>query len=83
MEEITGTPPLSQRREAKALIQTGKFNFQPDHPIKQKLGNLTKNGLHRSSFVHKANIFQGQTPTSFDPTTPFEKTDFQEPWNDN
>lgn len=82
MEEITGTP-LSQRREAKALIKTGKFNYQPDHPMKQKLGNPTKNSLHRSSFVHEANVFQGQTATSLDPTTPFEKTDFQEPWNDN
>ena len=53
MEELTANPPLSLRRDAKALMLANKYQFLPNHPMKQKLEGLTKSRLQRSSFVHE------------------------------
>lgn len=36
------------------VLQAVNYNFPPDHLITQKLGDFTKNCLHRNTFVHKA-----------------------------
>jgi hypothetical protein len=54
MENLTTIPPLSHRRDAKALVQASKYEFLPDHPMTQKFQGLTKNRLRRDSFLHEA-----------------------------
>ncbi|KAK7101835.1 hypothetical protein V1264_020159 [Littorina saxatilis] len=54
MEKLTTIQPLCQRREAKTMVQAEKLKCLPDHPMKHRLSNLTKNRLKRSSFVHES-----------------------------
>ena len=52
MEKLTSILPLSQRRDIKVMLQAEKFSCMPNHPMQQKMENLTKNRLKRSSFIH-------------------------------
>jgi len=81
MEEVTAIPPLAKRRETKALIQASKYQFLPDHPMKTKLGNLTKNRLKRGSYIHESKrLLRTYASQLGPPTTPFSTTDLPEPW---
>lgn len=51
MEEITNIPPLSKRRECKAMIQAVKYQCLQDHPMNQRLTKLSSGRLKRSSFT--------------------------------
>ena len=81
MEKLTGIQPLSQRREAKVMMQAEKFRCLPDHPMKQKLNSLTKNRLKRGSFVHESKRlsrqYKDQLPKDVLPIHPADTT---EPW---
>ena len=81
MEEITGIPPLSQRRNAKLLIQARKYYFLPDHPMKLKLDSLTKNRLQRSSFVHEVKkLSKTYSAKLGPPVTQLKLSDLPSPW---
>ena len=58
MEEITNIPPLSKRRECKAMIQATKYKCLPDHPMKERLKQLSSGRLKRSSFTLETRALQ-------------------------
>lgn len=58
MEEITNIPPLSKRRECKAMIQATKYKCLPDHPMKERLKQLSPGRLKRSSFTLETRALQ-------------------------
>ena len=59
-EKTTGIQLLSNRREAKTLVQAAKYKSRPQHPMKEKLENLLINRLKRSSFVHNSRNLERQ-----------------------
>ena len=58
MEEITNIPPLSKRRECKAMIQATKYKCLPDHQMKERLKQLSSGRLKRSSFTLETRALQ-------------------------
>ena len=52
MEKTAGVEPLEGRRQTKLLIHAEKIKRMPDHPLHQKLKDLTKNRLKRKSLNH-------------------------------
>jgi ribonuclease HI len=84
MEDITATQPLSQRRDAKVMIQAEKFKCLPAHPMKQRMQNLTKNRLKRSSFLHESKKLARAHQSSMPSTTlPLSHNDQPQPWNED
>ena len=51
MEAITSIPPLSARRECKALLQANKYRCSKDHPMNTRLQQLSSGRLKRSSYI--------------------------------
>jgi len=84
MEETAAIPPLGLRRDAKVMIQAEKFKCLPDHPMKKRMENLTKNRLKRSSFVHEskrlARLHQATIPPTTQPIDP--TTLLPQPWTE-
>ena len=84
MERLTGVQPLGQRRDAKNMMQAGKFKCLTNHPMKTRLEGLTKNRLKRNSFVHESKKlsrqFHDRLPQS---TLPFFPPDMSQPWVTN
>ena len=60
MEQITNIPPLTKRRECKALIQATKYLCTQGHPMSARLKNLSSGRLKRSSFAYEARALQRQ-----------------------
>ena len=58
MEEITNIPPLSKRRECKAMIQATKYQCLPNHPMNERLKQLSSGRLKRSSFTLETRALQ-------------------------
>lgn len=52
MEATTGLQSLDERREEKILKQTEKYKRLPEHPMNEKLKDLTQKRLKRTSFQH-------------------------------
>ena len=52
MEKTSGIEPLEHRRQAKLLIHAEKIKRLPDHPLHDRLQDLTKNRLKRKSLNH-------------------------------
>lgn len=51
MEETTNIPPLTKRRELKAMLQANKFRCSQNHPMKERLQAPSSRRLKRSSFA--------------------------------
>ena len=51
MEKTAGVEPLESRRQAKLLTHAEKMRL-PDHPLHNRLQDLTKNRLKRKSVNH-------------------------------
>ncbi|CAC5369597.1 unnamed protein product [Mytilus coruscus] len=58
MEEITNIPPLSKRRECKAMIQATKYECSQDQPMSTRLKQLSSGRLKRSSFLLETSALQ-------------------------
>ena len=58
MEKITNIPPLCKRRECKAMIQATKYKCLPNHPMKERLKQLSSDRLKRSSFTLETRALQ-------------------------
>ena len=81
IEDVTAIPPLTKRRETKALMQASKYQHLPDHPMKEKLESLTKNGLKRNSYIHETKQLLRKYSTQLgQPTAPLSASDLPEPW---
>ena len=52
MEKTARVEPLESRRRAKLLTHAEKMKCVPDHPLHNRLQDLTKNRLKRKSFNH-------------------------------
>ena len=74
MEKQTGIPPLSKRREQKAMLQGNKFKCLQNHPMNERLQARSSGRLKRSSFAvesraldrkHQAALPNQVTPISF------------------
>ena len=52
MEKTTGVEPLESRRQAKLLTHAEKMKRLPDHPLHNRIQDLTKNRLKRKSLNH-------------------------------
>lgn len=50
IEELTAISPLSLRRDAKELTLTNKYEFLPDHDMKQKSERLTKSSVQNKLY---------------------------------
>jgi ribonuclease HI len=82
MEQLTSIPPLSHRRDTKALVQASKYEFLPEHPMQHKLQGLTKNRLRRTSFVHKTKELTRRNAEKLGPSIlPLNRSDLPKPWN--
>ncbi len=80
MEKLTGIQPLHERRQTKELLQAEKFKSLPDHPIKARLTEGTKNRLKRGSFVHQVKTLNRQFAQQLDTqTTPLSSEDIVNP----
>ncbi|XP_052249844.1 uncharacterized protein LOC127857490 [Dreissena polymorpha] len=80
MEKLTGIQPLHERRQTKVLLQAEKFKSLPDHPIKARLTEGTKNRLKRGSFVHQVKTLNRQFVQQLDTqTTPLSSEDIVNP----
>ncbi|XP_070203394.1 uncharacterized protein [Littorina saxatilis] len=51
MQQVTGIPPLSKRRECKAMVQDIKYQCIPDHQMNARMKQLSSGRLKRSSFA--------------------------------
>ena len=60
MEGLTGIEPLQETRDTKILLQAEKYLAKRQCPMAEKLGNLAKGRLKRSSFTHKAKRLRRQ-----------------------
>ena len=58
MQQITGIPPLKQRRNSKALIQFIKAKAMKEHPMHDRTENLGPSRLHRSNFIRESKTLQ-------------------------
>ena len=58
LETITGLQSLDDRRYLKLLSQAAKFKRLQDHPMRQRLSQLTKGRLKRESFSHQSRILE-------------------------
>ncbi|KAK7093816.1 hypothetical protein V1264_007506 [Littorina saxatilis] len=84
MEEVAAIQPLSQRRDAKVMVQTEKFKCLPAHPMKKRMNNLTKNRLKRSSFLHESKRLAREHQASVPPSAlPISFSDLPQPWNED
>ena len=55
LETITGLESMETRRDTKILCQAAKFKRLPNHPMKDRISQLTKKKhLKRGSFIHQA-----------------------------
>ena len=74
MQQITGIPPLKQRRNSKALIQFTKAKAMEDHPMHDRTKNLGSGRLRRSNFISESKSMQrkiqGQIPTEIENIQP-------------
>ena len=52
MEKTAGVEPLESRRQAKLLTQAEKMKRLPDHPLHNRLQDLTMNRLKQKSLNH-------------------------------
>ena len=52
MDKTAGVEPLESRRQAKLLTHAEKMKRLPDHPLHNRLQDLTKNRLKRKSLNH-------------------------------
>ena len=52
MEKTAGVEPLESRRQAKLLTHPEKMKRLPDHPLHNRLQDLTKNRLKEISLNH-------------------------------
>ncbi|KAK7095492.1 hypothetical protein V1264_006890 [Littorina saxatilis] len=51
MQQVTGIPPLSKRRECKAMVQDIKYQCIPDHQMNARIKQLSSGRLKRSSYA--------------------------------
>ncbi|KAK7101730.1 hypothetical protein V1264_020067 [Littorina saxatilis] len=51
MQQVTGIPPLSKRRECKAMVQDIKYQCIPDHQMNARMKQLSSGRLKRSSYA--------------------------------
>jgi hypothetical protein len=58
MEDITNIPPLSKRGECKAMIQATKYQCLSNHPMNERLKQLSSGRLKRSSFTLETRALQ-------------------------
>ena len=63
------------------MLQADKFSSMPNHSMQQKLENLTKNRLKRSSFIHYSKILRRQYRDKLPVTTPLTSATRQTPWD--
>ena len=52
MEKTAGVEPLESRRQAKLLTHDENMKRQPDHPVRNRLQDLTKNRLKQKRLNH-------------------------------
>ena len=84
MEETASIQPLHQRRDAKNMILAEKIKCLPHHPMKERMANLTKNRLKRSSFVHETKRLEREHQESMpNSTLPLQFSDLSQPWNED
>ena len=79
MEKLTSVPPLSQIRDTKIMLQAEKFSSMPNHSMQQRLQNLMKNRLKRSSFIHDSKKLRRQYRDKLPVTTPLTPATLQKP----
>ncbi|XP_056000382.1 uncharacterized protein LOC125675120 [Ostrea edulis] len=58
MEEITNITPLNKRRECNAMLQAAKYCCTEDHPMNNRLTQLSSGRLKGSSFVLETRALQ-------------------------
>jgi len=63
MEQTTGIPPLNNRRECKALVQSIKYRHSEDHLMSSRQKQPTSGRLKRSSFVRETQALQRKHQT--------------------
>ena len=60
MEKTTNIQPLKERRETKILQQAEKYMCSVNNPMKERMEDLARGRLQRSSFVHQAKRLRRQ-----------------------
>ena len=63
MEQVTGIPPLSKRRDCKVMVQAIKYQCTQDHPMSDRLKRMSSGRLKRSSFALEARALQRKYQT--------------------
>ncbi|KAK7112559.1 hypothetical protein V1264_011998 [Littorina saxatilis] len=63
MEQVTGIPPLSKRRDCKTMVQATKYQCTHDHPMSDRLKKMSLGRLKRSSFALEARDLQKKHQT--------------------
>ncbi|KAK7113996.1 hypothetical protein V1264_000134 [Littorina saxatilis] len=63
MEQVTGIPPLSKRRDCKTMVQATKYQCTHDHPMSDRLKKMSLGRLKRSSFALEARALQKKHQT--------------------
>ena len=81
MEVTTGIPPLSKRREKKALTHLIKVQASKEHPMNKRIQEATSGRLKRSSFARESKAVQRKHKDSL-PTKvePLDTTSEPPPW---
>ena len=84
MEKTTNIQPLSDRRDAKILVQAEKLKSLQEQPMIKRMNRPTRSRLKsRSSFIREsrnlAQVHQVETP----PTLPIKMTDLPQPWKED
>ena len=83
MEKITAIQPLHQRRDEKTMVQAEKFKCLPQHPMNERMQNLTKNRLKRSSFIHESKRLARKHQDDLPPAHLLNSSDLPQPWNED
>ena len=83
MEQITNIQTLEQRRDTKILQQAEKYLCDENNPMRNRMGELARGRLQRSSFIHKAKRlrrqYSNQLPTK---VSLLSRVPEEVPWED-
>ena len=82
MEQMTGIPPLINRRKQKTLQQASKYQCTKDHPMRARLEKLSSGRLNRSSFAVEARALQREHQDKLPAVQPITFSLDDPPWED-
>ena len=83
MEDVTDIQPLTDRRDAKILMQADKIKCMPHHPMRERFSKPIRTRLKRRSFLHESRRLDKTWASKLPSTETMDPEDLYQPWTNS